>query len=66
MGKSPWFSMEVTKADFPWVYERGDKPGLVISTLEALAVVIALKLRYGQGRKKERTKVILVRTITDN
>ena len=32
---------------FPWVYERGNKPALLISTLEALAVLIALKLYYG-------------------
>ena len=41
--RSPWFSMEVTPEVFPWIYERGDKPALLISTLEALAVLMSLK-----------------------
>ena len=58
--ESPWFSVEVTKSKFPWVYEKGDKPSLVISTLEALAVMKAVKLRYGQGEGKENSKVMVV------
>ena len=66
-GDSPRFSMEFNKADFPWIYEKGNKPGLVISTLEAMAVVIALKLklRYGQDWGREHTKVIVVPSITE-
>ena len=41
---SPWFSVEIRREDWPWIYERDDKPALVISTLEALAIFIALKL----------------------
>ena len=39
---SPWFSYEHTRLDWPWIFERerGDKPSLIISTLEALAVHI--------------------------
>ena len=33
---------------------------MVIPTLEALAVVIALKIRCGQAREKMRSKVMLV------
>ena len=45
--KSPWFSLEITREAFPWVYERGNKPALLISTLEALAVLVSLKLLHG-------------------
>ena len=61
---SPWFSYELTRKD--WIYERGDKPSLVISTLEALAVLISLKLFFGNEPKKGRTKVQVIPTWTDN
>ena len=32
-------ALEITKEDFPWVYDRGDTPSRVISTLEALGVL---------------------------
>ena len=63
---SPWFSMEVAQKDFPWVYERGNKPSLVISTIEALAIVIALRLRNGQEGSTESKKITVVPSITDN
>ena len=34
---SRWFSHAITKEEFPWVFERGGKPSLLISSLEALA-----------------------------
>ena len=40
--RSPWFSLEVTKEQWPWVFAKSDRPALVISTLESLAV-LALK-----------------------
>ena len=46
--RSSWFSLEITKEDFPWVFEKGDRPSLIISTLEALALVVALKIKFGQ------------------
>ena len=46
---SDWFSLEISKEDFPWIFEKGDKPSLVISTLEALAILISLKLRFGDA-----------------
>ena len=64
--RSSWFSLEITKEDLPWVFEKGDRPSLVISTLEALALVIALKLRFGQDPDPDETRVIVVPSITDN
>ena len=64
--ESPWFSVEITKADAPWVFEKDNRPSRIISTLEALAVVIALKLRFGQECDGSLTKVSVVPTVTDN
>ena len=33
---SPWFSCELTRKDWPWIYERGDRPSLIISTLQVI------------------------------
>ena len=63
---SPWFSYELTRKDWPWIFERGDGQSLTISTLEALAVLISLKLFFGDEPKKGRTKVQVVPTWTDN
>ena len=46
---SPWFSIELTKEQRPWVHEKADRPALLISSLEALAVLMALKLFYGDS-----------------
>ena len=34
---SSWFSLEITREDFSWMFEKGNRPSLVISTLEAFA-----------------------------
>ena len=57
--KSFWFSVEISAEHFPWVYERGE-------TLEALAVLIALKLYYGDTPGRDVTSVTLVPTFTDS
>ena len=44
--KSRWFSVEVTRGDFPYVFFKGDKAPRVIATLESLAVLIELKAFY--------------------
>ena len=41
---SDWFTLEIHEGDFPWVFGKGSKLSLVISTLEALAVLVSLKL----------------------
>ena len=66
MWESPCFSVEITKAEVPWVYEKDDRPSRIISTLEAFAVIIALKLRYNQERDGSLTKVSIVPTVTNN
>ena len=51
---SSWFSLEITREDFPSIFEKGNRPSLVISTLEAFAMLVALKLKFGQdpGRRQ--------------
>ena len=63
---SPRFSMKVTETDFAWVYEKGNKPSLAISTIEALSIVVALKLKFGQEGIEEMKKIMVVPSITDN
>ena len=46
--RSRWFSLELNEEEWPWVYARGRKPALIISTLKSLAVLVALKLLYGE------------------
>ena len=62
----PWFSIELNKEKWPWVYERGDRPALLISTLEALAVLMALKLFYDHSDNKDGDTVLVAPTWTDN
>ena len=64
--KSRWFSLEITKEKWPWVYYKGDRPALVISTLEALAVLVSLKAFHGNVPRKGSHQVQVLPTLTDN
>ena len=61
---SRWFSHEITRDEWPWVFEKSSKPALVISTLEALAVLVALKVYYGEERRTVRSSIRIVPTTT--
>ena len=63
---SPWFSVEITPEVLPWVYDKGGKPSLMISTLEALAVLVSLKMFYGEQPASGKKKVTVAPTWTDN
>ena len=43
---SLWFSHEINQDELPWIFERSGKPSLMISSLEALAVIVALKVFF--------------------
>ena len=45
--RSPWCSVEITRSEISCVFENGDKLAPVISTLEALVVLIGLKTNQG-------------------
>ena len=63
---SRWFSHAITKEEFPWVFERGGKPSLLISSLEALAIIIALKVFFPAKGTDSKKSINLVPTWTDN
>ena len=63
---SSWFSLEITREDFPWIFVKGDRPSLVISTLEAFAMPVALKIKFGQDPDPDETRVLIAPFITDN
>ena len=64
--RSSWFSLEITREDFPCVFEKGNRPSLIISTLEALALLVALKIKFGQEPDPNDMRVLIVPSITDN
>ena len=63
---SRWFSMEIEKCSWPWIFDNGDTPSLVISALEALAVLVALKLFRWEESSAPESKIMVVRTWTGN
>ena len=48
------------------MFEKGGRPSLIISTLEALAVLVALKVFYPEDARGCRRKVLVMPTWTDN
>ena len=48
------------------MYEKGGRPALIISTLEALAVLISLRLFFGGTASQHRSKIMVAPTWTDN
>ena len=48
------------------MYEKNDSPSLMIATLEALAILFALKAFYGETPQANRTTVQILPTWTDN
>ena len=48
------------------IFEKGDKPSLVISTLEALKILVSLKLRFGNAADTEVKRPLIVPSVTDN
>ena len=52
--------------DWPWIFRKGGKPSLVISTLEALAVLLALEVFHGDRSCPHRTNIKVIPTCTDN
>ena len=62
---SRWFSLEITKDEWPWVVEKSSKLALIISALEALAIVVALKVYHGEEPRKNRSSNRIVPTTTE-
>ena len=60
----PWFSHELTQAQWPWIFDKRDKPAPTIPTLEAVAVSLLLKLFFGDILEVGRTMVQVFPTWT--
>ena len=65
VSRSGWYSLEITRSDWPWIFAKGDKPALDISTLEAFAV-LALKVFHIAPHDQQHVSVTVVPTWTDN
>ena len=52
-------------SEFPWVFEKNEKASLLISFLEALAVIAALKVFFPSDGSYARKKLDLIPTWTD-
>ena len=63
---SAGFSYELSRAEWPWIFEKGDRPALIISRLKALEVLISLKLFFCDIPGRGRTQIQVVPTWTDN
>ena len=63
---SSWFSHEVKEEVWPWLFEKRGSAALVISTLESLAVLISLKIFYGDESSQHQRRVVVAPTWTDN
>ena len=64
--RSRWHSHEITKTEWPWIFERSDKPARVISTIEALAVLMGLKLFHGDEAQGAPARIQMIPSFTDN
>ena len=63
---SYWFSLELKRDAWSCIYEKSEKPSLIISTLEALAVLSSLLLFFDSPSGSERKRVQVAPTWTDN
>ena len=63
---SYWFSEEVTEQDFPWVSRKDGKAASVIATLEALAMLLAVRALFPGAQGNKRTTLTVVTSYTDN
>ena len=46
-----WYRLEIARPEWPWIFERGENPAQVISTIDALAVLMALTLFHGDDAR---------------
>ena len=60
------FTLELKRDVWPWLFEKSGNPSLIISTLEALAVLFSLFLFFYSQPEGERRRVQVAPTWTDN
>ena len=57
--------VEITEHEWPWIFAMSSKASLAISTLEALAILIALKVWYGDEPGRDQSRVMVVPSTTE-
>ena len=65
-GHSSWLSEEIKPEVFPWVFKREGKAARVIATLEALAMLLAVRAFFPKGQADRRRKFAVIPSYTDN
>ena len=64
---SPWLSLEVTPSNAPWAFEHSIETYRLIATLEALAVLLAVKHLLPEGTAQTESRCVAVtQVLTDN
>ena len=56
-GKARWFAVELTKANYPWMFHRGE-PFRVIASLELLATLICILAFDVRGYTEDGTSSV--------
>ena len=64
--RSQWFSEEISPEDFPWVFKREGKASRIIATLEALAILLAVRSFFPLADPARRTRLVVIPSYTDN
>ena len=60
---SHWFSEEIKADQFPWVFKRDGKAARIIATLEASAMLLAIRAFLPNT---QRTKLVVIPSYTNN
>ena len=60
------FLVRIRPEDFPWVFKRDGKGARVIATLEALAMMLAVRAFFPDALGTQKTKFAVIPSYTDN
>ena len=64
--RSRWYSHDFSKEEWPCILERSDTPSRVISTVEAVAVLMGLKMFHGDEARGTLIQIQMIPSFTDN
>ena len=64
--KSPWFAVRLSRSSAPWAFRQDGVSFRLIATLEALALLVALKVSGPQLEDGRRLQTLQLPAFTDN
>ena len=64
--RSQVFSEEISPEDFPWVFKKEGKASRIIATLEALAILLAVRSFFPLTDPAPRTRLVVVPEETEH